>query len=294
MLQELASILNVESEDTPALNDYVVALKLPSDISQVQLSDYFAKYGQIAKIITKKDGALTLVLIKDALPAISELLTSKRVVINEQSIKIVCKQHLPAVQRTTVFIGNLPSNSTSTDIEALLNPCGEIEYVTVHKAESDSETSNSYAYVKFSEHSEMIKATKMNGVQLLGRELRITATNDNSKVASKQQKKQFSKDRKDERRNRIKVHIVNEIEDEFMLLNDKKEEFPLVNMKKVNKEGKKKLFTFLHISPKKALSKSTKLFRRLHINEKKIRNQRRETKRKSNLLKCKKIKILKK
>lgn len=72
-----------------------------------------------------------------------------------------------------LYVGNLPHNTTETELRALFQPHGEVEKVTL-VTDRDTGRSRGFAFVEMANAGEAEKAiTALNGTELGGRALTI-------------------------------------------------------------------------------------------------------------------------
>jgi RNA recognition motif-containing protein len=272
---------------------YTLIIKqLPLNITQQQLQTHFTPYGNIDRVVikTSKDEAQrkAFIVFNYSYPTITQYMPSMIDTISGHKVKVFCVDTRQISK--TIFIGNLPHDVDRDTLKSAFVSCGDITFISIHHNDD-----NSTAYLQFGTHQQMLKAVEQNGVFLEGKQLRVMESKLNTKAESKQLHIANTEKRRLERNSQQNVRIKQVVEDEFVEWEDgTTRDLPFVNMKRVNKENKVKLFKLMHVSPKRALRKSTKLFKNLGVNLKKIRNQKRREKQKKNTQQCKRIKIIKK
>jgi nucleolin len=174
-------------KEEPKENECFVG-NLPFDVTEKDLTDFFAKCGEIEKVnlLKGRDGrakGIGFVRFKDeAGQSAAVLLNGKDY--NGRTLKV--EKSVPKEQRppreegkgrpekdntSTVFVGNLSFKTTEESITRFFDGCGEVKAVRI--ALDYDGRMKGFAHVEFAKAESCEKALKLNGEDLDGRTIRV-------------------------------------------------------------------------------------------------------------------------
>jgi nucleolar protein 12 len=159
----------------------------------------FTKLRKKASVILKdlsevKDTMNAYIVFADAKSA-EKSLSANSIVFKERHLRVdyadkqTKESDATEINKTTIFVGNLPFTAKEEEIWKFFSKCGDIEYVRVIR-DNFTQQGKGIAYVKFKSKEGMANARKMTDTNYEGRVLRIKKSTSSVKLQKKEEKRE--------------------------------------------------------------------------------------------------------